>query len=62
VNTEDVPRIFAGYAAENAACDICGDVILQGAVEYEIAFHTLTFLLDRGCFRFWQGQRHVQRG
>lgn len=43
MNTEDVLRIFAGYAAENAACDIGGEVILQGAVEYEIALHALRF-------------------
>jgi hypothetical protein len=59
VNAHDVPSIFAGYATDNGACDICGKVIVRGALEYEIAFSTLTFVLDRRCFALWQGQMHV---
>ena len=51
----DSPTIFAG-PSKGAICDICGQGIPAGAVEYEVEFEALTLRVDRSCFSMWQSE------
>jgi hypothetical protein len=52
---KDKPKIFAG-ASIGGTCDLCGQAIDAGQVEYEAEFDAVTVRLDRSCFSMWQSQ------
>ena len=50
------PTIHAGPSTGVSQCDVCGQRIEVGAVEYEAQFDGLIVRLDRTCFRMWESE------
>jgi len=50
------PTIYAGPSDGHAHCDVCGNPIERGVVEYEADFDGLVLVLDRTCFALWQSE------
>ena len=53
VNPAELPRIVAGYSTHSKPCDACRKPIVEGQLEYDVAFSTLTFRLDAECYGLW---------
>jgi len=58
---DEIPNIIARDSAGRNACDICCRAIARGTQAYEIGFRSLTFVLDRACFAFWQAEMFAAR-
>jgi len=62
VHRHELPRVQAGYNSAPKCCDACGRSIMRGSPEYDIAFPTLTFVLDSDCFGIWQEEMAPPKG
>jgi hypothetical protein len=62
VNRQELPRIQAGYNSVPKCCDACGRSIMRGSLEYDVAFATMTFVLDSDCFGIWQEEMSPPEG